>query len=96
MNKTPAVYMLTNKYHGTIYIGFTTNITTRIYQHKYKMSRGFSSKYNPNKLIYFELHKSIYSAITREKQLKNWKRQWKIELIEQTNPSWNDLYHEII
>jgi len=89
-------YILTNKKKGVLYIGVTNNLIKRTYIHKKKIAGGFTKKYNVNKLVYYEKFNSIISAITREKQLKNWKRTWKIELIEKHNIEWKDLYHEII
>lgn len=89
--KTPAIYILTNRFKGTLYIGVTSNIHRRVIQHKEKLQPSFSNKYNLDKLVYYELFDAMYDAISREKQLKNWRRQWKIELIERFNPSWQDL-----
>lgn len=85
------VYILASKRNGTLYIGVTSDLSRRAYQHKHKSTQGFTSKYDVNKLVYFEETADIYSAITREKQLKNWHRQWKIELIEKNNPEWKEL-----
>lgn len=84
-------YLITNKKEGTLYIGVTNDLERRMYEHKNKLVEGFTSKYNLNKLMYFEQFKYVDNAIKREKQLKNWNRQWKIELIEKDNPNWNDL-----
>ena len=84
------VYILSNT-HKTLYIGVTNNLARRMYEHKHKLINGFSKKYNLNKLVYFEQCNSINDAIKREKQLKNWHRGWKINLIESVNPEWNDL-----
>ena len=89
-------YILTNKKKGVLYIGVTNNLIKRTYIHKKKIAGGFTQKYNVNKLVYYEKFNSIISAITREKQLKNWKRTWKIELIEKHNIEWKDLYREIM
>ena len=94
--KTPGIYILTNKPKGTLYIGVTSNLPARIYQHKNRFVDSFSKKYNLHRLAYYELHENMYSAITREKQLKKWNREWKIQLIEKMNPSWRDLYYDII
>ena len=96
MEKSPCIYILTNKLNGTLYIGVTSNLIKRIWQHKNKSIKGFTAKYNLDRLVYYELHQDMISAITREKQLKSWKRQWKINLIEAKNSSWIDLYSEII
>ena len=93
--KTPAIYILTNRHQGTLYIGVTSNLLIRINQHKEKSVASFSKKYNLDKLVYYELFDVMYDAISREKQLKNWRRQWKVKLIEHLNPSWNDLSTEI-
>ena len=85
-------YILANNRNGTIYIGITNNFEKRIKQHKTKThEQSFTSKYEINKLVYYESTKNAESAITREKQLKNWKRQWKLDLIEKNNPQWKDL-----
>ncbi len=84
------VYILSNA-SKTLYVGVTNNLDRRIYQHKKKWIDGFTKKYNVTKLVYYEITDSITAAIKREKQLKNWKRQWKIDLIEMTNKEWKDL-----
>ena len=80
--KTPCVYILTNKPNGTLYIGVTSNLSARTYQHKNSFVDSFSKKYNLHILVYYEIHQDMYSAITREKQLKKWNRAWKIRLIQ--------------
>lgn len=85
------VYILTNKNHTVLYVGVTSNLTKRIYQHKSKRYRGFTSKYNCDQLVYFESYSEISMAIDREKQIKGGSRQKKIALIEAENPHWNDL-----
>lgn len=85
------VYILTSKINGVLYIGVTNNIEKRLFEHKNKMLKGFTSRYNVDKLMYFEVYANIDEAIIREKQLKKWNRQWKIDLIEENNPDWNDL-----
>ncbi|RZQ55120.1 excinuclease ABC subunit C [Pseudoalteromonas phenolica] len=87
-----AVYILASKPKGTLYIGVTSNLKQRIYQHKAHLTDGFTHRYNVCQLVYFELFEDMYHAITREKQLKNWHRKWKINLIEENNPEWLDLY----
>ena len=91
MNKTCAVYIITNHNETTFYIGVTSNLEKRIYEHKNKYYKGFSQKYNLNKLVYYELTESIEAAIAREKQLKNWHKEWKINLIKEFNPDFIDL-----
>lgn len=85
------VYILTNKSNEVFYIGVTNNLKRRMYEHKNKLIAGFTKKYNIAKLVYFEITNDIYSAIKREKQLKNWHRDWKINLINTFNPGWRDL-----
>jgi len=89
------VYILASKRNGTLYIGITSGLVQRIWQHKNKMVEGFTQKYNVNKLVYYEVHPNAESAITREKQMKKWRRSWKIRLIEEKNPDWKDLYDDI-
>ena len=85
------VYILTNKNNTVLYVWITNNIERRIYEHKNKLIEWFTSKYNLNKLVYFEEYENVNDAIRREKQLKKWKRKWKEELIEWKNPWWSDL-----
>jgi len=91
MEKTYCVYILTNYEETTFYIGVTSDLLKRVYEHKNKLMNGFSSKYNLSKLVYFETTDSATSAIEREKQLKRWHREWKINLIRETNPNFDDL-----
>ena len=95
MEKLPCVYILTNKPLGTLYIGVTSNLPQRIWQHKNKVTKGFTEKYSLNKLVWFEVHEEMMSAIEREKTLKAWKREWKIRIIEEMNPLWRDLYVDL-
>ena len=94
--KTYYAYMLTNKRNGTLYVGVTNNLKRRIFEHKNKLIKGFTEKHNLNRLVYFEQHTDIREALGREKRLKKWKRSWKLELIEKTNPEWGDLAEEIL
>lgn len=89
------VYILTNSYNNAFYVGVTSNLVKRIYEHKGKFVDGFTKKYKINKLVYYEVSEDIESAISREKQLKKWRREWKIELIEKSNPEFQDLYSSI-
>jgi putative endonuclease len=86
------IYILANKRNGTLYIGVTSNLIKRLYEHKNNIIEGFTKKYNIHKLVYYETTNDIESAIRREKQLKKWNRKWKINLIENSNPEWIDLY----
>ena len=90
------VYIITNKTNGTLYIGVTNNLIRRIYEHKNKLIKGFSSKYNLDRLVYYEIFEDETNAIQREKTLKNWNRNWKKDLIENVNPEWKDLYNELL
>ncbi|MFZ4124627.1 MAG: GIY-YIG nuclease family protein [Rickettsiales bacterium] len=90
--KNPCVYMMSSRKDGVIYIGVTSDLVKRVYEHKNRITKGFVSQYNVFNLVYFELHETMESAIMRESQVKAWKRAWKIELIEKENPEWNDLY----
>ena len=95
MNKTYAVYILTNYNETTFYIGVTGNLQKRIWEHKNKVVEGFTKKYNVDKLVYYELTENVESALNREKQLKRWHRQWKINLIKNMNPEFNDLSEQL-
>lgn len=85
------VYILASKKYGTLYTGVTSNLIHRIYQHKESLAEGFTKKYKIHHLVYYEICSDAYQAITREKRIKKWNRQWKINLIEQNNPQWLDL-----
>lgn len=89
------VYILSSKRNGTLYIGVTSDLIKRIYEHKNNLVEGFTKKYNVHQLVWYEIHGSPESAISREKQIKKWKREWKLKLIEKENPHWNDLYKSI-
>ena len=90
------VYILANKKKGTLYIGVTNNLIKRIYEHKNNVIEGFTKKYAAHLSVYYLEYKDIEGAIIKEKQLKKWKREWKIKLIEQSNPDWDDLYGTIL
>ena len=90
------IYILTNSTHSVLYIGVTNNLVRRVYEHKNKMVEGFSSSYNVDRLVHYEQFDNIVEAIRREKQLKHWRRAWKDNLIESSNPLWCDLYDEIV
>jgi putative endonuclease len=90
------VYILCNKRNGTLYTGTTSDLVKRVYKHKNNMADGFTKKYNVHRLVWFEVHENAESAIKKEKQIKKWKRAWKLELIEKQNPGWDDLYESIL
>ena len=94
--KQPAVYILASQPNGTLYIGVTTNLSKRVFEHKNHLSEGFSDKYNAEMLVWYELHDSMESAINREKAIKKWNRNWKLRIIEEFNPEWKDLYEDIL
>ena len=94
--KQPCVYMLASKRNGTLYIGVTSNLALRIWQHKEDVADGFTSRYGVHDLVWYELHEMIETAIAREKAMKAWKRAWKLALIETANPEWRDLYPDIL
>ena len=90
------VYILTSQRNGTLYIGSTTDLIRRIWEHKNNIRPGFTAKYSIHRLVYYEIHENILEAARRERRLKDWCRKWKLTLIEQFNPEWKDLYEEII
>jgi putative endonuclease len=96
MTKQPAVYILASKRNGTLYIGVTSDLQKRTWEHKSDTVAGFTKRYMVHNLVYYELHGDMVSAVTREKQLKKWNRAWKLELIEKHNPDWKDLWNDII
>ncbi|OGS98152.1 MAG: GIY-YIG nuclease [Gallionellales bacterium RIFCSPLOWO2_12_FULL_59_22] len=95
MPKQPCVYMLASQRNGTLYVGVTSDLVKRIWEHKNDTIDGFTKEYGVHVLVYYELHGDMLAAITREKQIKKWNRAWKIELIESANPEWRDLWEEI-
>jgi putative endonuclease len=90
------VYILASRKNGTLYIGVTNDLLKRVYEHKNNLIEGFTKKYGVRNLVYYEQHNEVGKAITREKQIKKWKRNWKIELIEKTNPNWKDLFLDLM
>ena len=92
--KSYYVYILASKKNGTLYTGVSNNLLRRVYEHKKKIIKGFTSKYNVNMLVYFEENDNILNAIAREKQIKKWYRKWKIKTIEEFNPEWEDLFYK--
>jgi len=95
MDKNSYVYIMASSMYGTLYTGVTSNLVRRVWQHREGVVDGFTREYKVKLLVWFELHSDIYAAITREKQIKQWRRSWKIELIQETNPLWRDLFRDI-
>jgi len=95
MDKKFYVYILATGKHGTLYIGLTSNLLKRIWEHKYKVFEGFTEKHDVSELVYFEIYDTFDEAVKREKNMKAWQRAWKIHLIEESNPHWRDIYDEI-
>jgi len=93
--KTYYIYILSNKRNGTLYVGVTNDLKRRVYQHKNELVDGFTKEYGLKTLVYFEQTSSIEEALKREKLLKRWKRNWKLNLIEKLNPNWKDLYVDL-
>lgn len=96
MSKQPAVYILASKRNGTLYVGVTSDLVKRVREHRNSLVEGFTKRYGVYQLVWYELHESMNSAIQREKRLKDWKRKWKVHLIEKYNPDWEDLYPMIV
>jgi putative endonuclease len=90
------LYILANKAGGTLYVGVTNNLIRRVYEHREGLAEGFTKRYGVKMLVYFEEHATIEAAIQREKNIKHWSREWKIDLIVAKNPDWRDLYDEIV
>ena len=96
VEKIPAVYILASKRRGTLYTGVTSSLAQRVWQHKNDLVEGFTTRYGVHRLVWYETHPTMESAITREKQLKSWHRRWKVRLIEEMNYDWVDLYSQIL
>ena len=96
MDKSSYVYILASRPYGTLYIGVTSDLVKRIWQHRSDLAAGFTKQYSVKLLVWYETHTDIREAIIREKQLKRWNRDWKINLIQSTNPAWRDLYPRIV
>jgi putative endonuclease len=94
--KLPCVYLMASKRNGTLYVGVTSDLVQRVWQHKNDVFDGFTKRYGVHALVWYETCGSMETAITREKAIKEWKRAWKIRLIEETNPNWLDLYEDLI
>ena len=93
--KQPAIYILASQKNGTLYIGVTGHLQQRVWQHQQEEQEGFTRKYGVHRLVHYELFPTMLEAIAREKQLKKWNRAWKVQLIEERNPNWEDLWEEI-
>jgi putative endonuclease len=96
MERQPCVYLLASKRNGTLYTGVTSNLTKRIWEHKNNLVESFTKKYSVHTLVWYEVHETMEFAIRREKAIKNWKRSWKIKVIEEENPGWHDLYPDLL
>lgn len=94
--KQPCVYILASKRNGTLYIGVTSDLVRRVWEHKQDLVEGFTKRYGVHILVWYEVHEEMHAAITREKAIKEWKRGWKLKLIEQVNPDWRDLYGDLV
>jgi putative endonuclease len=94
--RAPAVYLLASERNGTLYLGVTSNLVQRIWQHREGVAEGFTSRYGVKTLVWYEQHESMENAILREKAIKKWRRAWKLELIEKENPTWKDLWPDIV
>jgi len=90
------VYILASKRNGTLYVGVTNDLIRRVHEHKHNLVKGFTSKYGVHSLVYYEQTNDVQTALEREKKLKKWNREWKIDLIERNNPKWRDLYDELL
>lgn len=95
MKKQPCVYILSSRRNGTLYVGVTSDLIKRVWEHKNGLAEGFTKRYKVHDLVWYEMHGTMENAIHKEKMIKEWKRQWKLELIEKDNPNWQDLYEEL-
>ena len=96
MEKNAYVYILASGRYGTLYTGVTSDLVRRVWEHREKLVSGFTREYNVHQLVWYEVHADIVEAIRREKQIKHWKREWRLELIQSMNPLWKDLYAELV
>ena len=96
MDKRYYVYMLASQRNGTLYVGVTSDIVKRVWEHREGVVEGFTKKHNVKRLVWFEVHENVIAAITREEQIKRWNRSWKVKLIQAENPDWRDLYNGLI
>jgi putative endonuclease len=95
LSKLPCVYLLASKRNGTLYVGVTSDLVKRVWEHKNHLVDGFTKRYGVDRLVWYEVHDTMESAIQREKAIKEWQRAWKLELIEEFNPDWKDLYDSV-
>jgi len=95
MEKVPCVYLLASSSHGTFYTGVTTDLAGRLWQHRTGANKGFTARYQIKRLVWFEVHKTMHAAVTREKQIKRWLRAWKYDLVNAVNPNWRDLAEDL-
>ncbi|MCK5241551.1 GIY-YIG nuclease family protein [bacterium] len=95
MSKQPCVYILASQRNGTLYVGVTSDLIRRVWEHKNGLVEGFTKRYAVHDLVWYEVHETMESAIGREKAIKEWKRNWKLEMIEKGNPDWKDIYNEL-
>ena len=95
MEKQPCVYLMASNRNGTLYVGVTSNLVQRAWQHRERVAGGFSDRYSVTRLVWYELHSSMESAITWEKRIKKWNRAWKVRMIDEANPSWRDLWADV-
>lgn len=96
MDKLPCVYLLASERNGTLYVGVTSSLIKRVWEHKNHVVEGFTKRYGVDRLVWYEVHETMESAIGREKAIKEWKRAWKLRLIEERNPNWDDLYGSLV
>ncbi len=96
MERQPCVYLLASKRNGTLYTGVTSSLLKRVWEHKNNLVESFTRKYNVHTLVWYEVHDTMETAIQREKAIKNWKRAWKMKVIEEMNPKWRDLYPDLL
>ena len=95
-SKRPCVYILASKRNGTLYVGVTSDLARRVFQHRSEAAEGFTQRYGVHRLVFAEFHDTMLDAITREKRIKRWRREWKLALIERENPQWRDLYDDLL
>ncbi len=95
IEKRPCVYILASQRNGTLYVGATSDLARRVFEHKEEAIEGFTKDHGVHNLVFYEFHETMNDALTREKRIKKWRRQWKLDLIEQNNPQWRDLYQDL-